>query len=84
MYSMHKRSSYEVILYYFRLHDTSADRKLDGLELLSALSHGINSYIVRMEERDKPLPPERISKMYDNIQSKLNKGAVIYYREGGL
>ena len=56
---------------FFRLHDTSADRKLDGLELLSALSHGINSYIVRMEERDKPLPPERISKMYDNIQSKL-------------
>ena len=42
---------------------------LDGLELLQALSHGVDSYITRMQDKNTPLDSERISKLYGNIAS---------------
>ena len=46
---------------------------LDGLELLQALSHGVDSYITRMEQKDTPLNKERIEKLYANIASRFRK-----------
>ena len=61
----------------FRLHDTSSDRMLDGLELLQALSHGVDSYIARMQDKNTPLDSERISKLYGNIASMLRSWVLI-------
>ena len=62
----------------FRLHDTSSDRKLDGLELLQALSHGVDSYITRMQDKNTPLDSERISKLYGNIASMFRSWVLNY------
>ena len=62
---------YDVNESVFRLHDTSSDRMLDGLELLQALSHGVDSYITRMQDKNTPLDGEKISELYGNIASML-------------
>ena len=49
---------------------------LDGLELLQALSHGVDSYITRMQDKNTPLDGERISKLYGNIASMLKSWAL--------
>ena len=54
---------------FLRLHYTSSDRLLDGLELFAALSHSVEAYITRMENKN-PLPQDRIQKMYDGVASK--------------
>ena len=52
---------------------------LDGLELLQALSHGVDSYIARMEQKDTPLDKDRMEKLYANIASRYINGTVLKY-----
>ena len=53
-----------------RLHDTSSDRALDGLELFAALSHTVEAYITRMNDKN-PVSPARIQKLYEGVASKM-------------
>ena len=39
---------------------------------------GVDSYIMRMQDKDTPLDGERISKLYGNIASMLRKGKQFY------
>ena len=56
-----------------RLHDTSSDRALDGLELFAALSHTVEAYITRMSDKN-PVSPARIQKLYEGVASKMYLG----------
>ena len=39
-------------LLYVRIHDANGDNKLDGLELLSAISHGLDGEHDKIDEMD--------------------------------
>ncbi len=56
-----------------RLHDTSQDHRLDGLELFAALSHGIDMHITNALAKEHPIPPERIQNMYNGVTSEFHR-----------
>ncbi|CAC5405703.1 MCFD2 [Mytilus coruscus] len=71
-----KMTPQELEFHYFRLHDTNNDTKLDGLEIMSALSHIQHMFEIQPHEKQGKTEAE-----IQKLQAERKAGSLQYFAD---